>query len=455
MQNRRRAVVDRLIPQPFAGVGAVGDHPRAVFIEHGIVRRASRLQQNVVLARDAQPSAEDVLGRLPPWFAGLHIDRQQAVRFGMHLAAPRELLFNAGRKLVERVEHATRDRYCVVNEPMLRFDPPTDSTRLAVHDDECIAGGLVVIDETELAARVFLFGGEAEFCSEPGEPFASNQEVFRDTDVAPALRLAAISGIGEREDRKLLASCGIEHEAVATLDDVDSVLGGDEVRAACVRPRNVHLVVLRVGRRVFVSLVVIDAEGFVPLQRHSPQHTTGVNVAGTQRFHSLDDQPAGDDLFRRAVPVTGQHIHIGAAAEPEDAQRELHQLIIRLDGVADVAVLMRPDPRTGKRPRSCKQGMSVPRGPGPFIFRQAGRFRCFCEVRGVVTRDVQPGGASVGAEGFIDAANLVRFRGEPNGGRVIHDRQRREIGRRDERLDIAGNQCDSIAVKAVGVELPA
>ena len=110
---------------------------------------------------------------------------------------------------------------------------------------------------------------------------------------------------------------------MSPFDDVDAIVGDDVVGAAAVGTGNVNLVVFRVERRVFIGVVVVDVERAQIVELAFPQHAAGVDVAGTQAVHPLDEQSSADDLLRRTVAVSRQHVHVAAAAEPQHAQRQL------------------------------------------------------------------------------------------------------------------------------------
>ena len=103
---------------------------------------------------------------------------------------------------------------------------------------------------------------------------------------------------------------------------------------------------------VAVRLVVIDAEGpqLLRAELRLPELAAGVDVAGDEAIQPFDHEPATRDLLGRAVPVTGQHVLVRIAAEPQDAQRKPDGRVLGLDRVGHVAVLVRPVGGAGQGP---------------------------------------------------------------------------------------------------------
>ena len=133
---------------------------------------------------------------------------------------------------------------------------------------------------------------------------------------------------------------------------VDVLAGQDVVGAAGVGALGMALVGRPLQRPVAVRGVVIDAEGpqLLRAELRLPELAAGVDVAGDEAIQPLDHQPAARDLLGRAVPVTGQHVLVRIAAEPEDAQRKPHGRVVGLDRVGHVAVLVRPVGGAGRGP---------------------------------------------------------------------------------------------------------
>ena len=82
-------------------------------------------------------------------------------------------------------------------------------------------------------------------------------------------------------------------------------------------------------------------------QFHFPEQSAGVNIDGAHHVHAFDDRAAVNDLGLGSVAVSGQHTVIRRSAEPEDAERSLHDGVKRDAGVGRVGVFIGPVPSAG------------------------------------------------------------------------------------------------------------
>src|SRR5690606_24350230 len=81
-------------------------------------------------------------------------------------------------------------------------------------------------------------------------------------------------------------------------------------------------------------------------KRLLPQNPARVDIPRTERIDPLDEQPSPDDLLGRAMSVPGQDIAESRfLPKPQYPQRK-PELVLRANGVGDIAVLVRPVGRT-------------------------------------------------------------------------------------------------------------
>ncbi len=110
------------------------------------------------------------------------------------------------------------------------------------------------------------------------------------------------------------------------------------------------LVVFGIERHVFVGVVIEDIERAEILEFAFPEHPPGVHITCAQRVHPLNEQPAADHLFRWSMTMTGKHVGIAAAAEPQQSKRKSYASVVGLDRVGDVSILVGPVIRAGQAP---------------------------------------------------------------------------------------------------------
>ena len=137
---------------------------------------------------------------------------------------------------------------------------------------------------------------------------------------------------------------------MVTHGEVDGIGSGHVVRSASVCPGDVGLVVAEVVGTGLVALVVIHPGRAEVFECPLPERFPRVDVSRAEHVDTFDEEASPDDLFRGAVPVSRKDIVVIAAAEPEQAEREFHELIFGLDRVGHVPVQVGPS--AGSRQRS-------------------------------------------------------------------------------------------------------
>ena len=169
---------------------------------------------------------------------------------------------------------------------MVGMERPVDFAGMAVHDGKLHAGGLVVVEISEVfLGFVFEFFRIVGYAlREGGEIAARHEEILVNPDVAPFGGFVGV-GLGQREGVEAPAGGGIEDDAASALQHVGGVEGGDKVGAAGVGAGDVLLILADCK----VGLVVVHAEGAQVVEVRFPQRAPGVDVARVQAVHAFDE----------------------------------------------------------------------------------------------------------------------------------------------------------------------
>ena len=120
---------------------------------------------------------------------------------------------------------------------------------------------------------------------------------------------------------------GVEFEDLPFMNGIDPVGQGNVVAADLTGTREVG------GR------VVIAPES---LQLPLPDHPAGIDIHCAQHVRPLDEQAPARHLRRRPVTVPRQHSFVIRSTEPQQAQRRLHQFVLRNHGLSRIRILVRP-----------------------------------------------------------------------------------------------------------------
>ena len=146
------------------------------------------------------------------------------------------------------------------------------------------------------------------------------------------------------------------------------------------------------GGRVVVDLA--DAR-----QRRSPTGAGRCRCRGAEHVDALDDEPAVDDLRLRAVAVARQDAVVRRAAEPEQAERRLDELVLRDARVGGVGVLVGP---VGRRRAAAPSRVSSTPVAALSLHRRLGQSPPRRQPRGKSVRSLggerQAGDAAVGPQ---------------------------------------------------------
>ena len=268
--------------------------------------------------------------------------------------SPLQRVLNGIRQHVDAIETAISGDDGIVPEAKLRFLGPQGFSRVSIHDDQTPAGGDVQIVEPGS-----LPSGDLQMALVIHRTRTGDEVAVRHADVAPPGRTVIIGQFGQSDPSERRARGRVQNQAIPGLCDVDTVRRDHEVGPSSVCAGYVHLVVECTQRRVLVGLVVVDTEGAHIRDIAFPQQPARVHVASTKAVDALDEEPASHDLFRRAVPVAGQHVRIAGAAKPEQAERQFHKLVVGLDGIPHVSILVTPVGRASKSTRPGDQETSV------------------------------------------------------------------------------------------------
>ena len=333
----------QVLPAHRAICAAIRRHPLAHLVLEAVAGLRAGEQQHVVLPRITQPGAEDVRGRGPDRLAGAHVQRGDGVILRHGHAPALQLVLGALGQLIERVEAAVAGDNAVVQEAVPRRHAPQQLARVTVERRQART-------RREVLNRVRLGEPAAELLRVVREAIAAEQHVLVKTDEGPFTRHLASWRHRQRDGLAQLACARIKHLAGAAHGHIHGILGGDVVRAAAVRTGNVLLVVGRAQRRVRVALVEVDAERAEVGELGFPEQPAGVNIAGAEAVHALQNHPPADDLLGRAMTVTRENVEVRVAAKPQQAERSAHAGVVGLHGVADVAVLVRPVSGVGQWP---------------------------------------------------------------------------------------------------------
>ncbi len=347
--NHRRTEVVLFVPEDFAARPLVGAHPLGL-VDQAVARHPARLDQHVVLDRVTKPGAEHVALGGPELLAGLQIERNEARR-GHVFALEHELRGLVAGKPVDREQLAAADGRGVVAEAVLGRRLPQDLAAVPIEHDQLPAGGVVALEALErlehlgeraagaLVGGFFIvaviLGGTRHELGIEMRVGAGDKEVPRNSDRTPSRRIVFLGQRRQAEFAELRARGGIEADTRVVVRDVNAIRRTHVIAAA------------RVGAGLVGEVIVKVADAG---ERRFPELAARIDIHRPQQIHALDDQPAVDHLWLRAVAVTRQDPLVRRAAEPEQTERRLHKLVRRDARVGGVGVLVRPVAGAGQRP---------------------------------------------------------------------------------------------------------
>ena len=183
---------------------------------------------------------------------------------------------------VEAEDLAFASGDAVVPETMDRVGSPKLFSGMPIEPNQRRAGGAVEAlgTETSGVALEYLVCEKRELVllAIVGEPDATDQHIFVHADEAPLFRLVRVV-LRDRNVQQVLAGRRIQHMARGAFHDVNAIGRGNKICPAGVRTGNVVLVVLRIKRRVFVGVVVVDVVGAQVFEFPFPQRAAGVDIA--------------------------------------------------------------------------------------------------------------------------------------------------------------------------------
>ncbi len=143
--------------------------------------------------------------------------------------------------------------------------------------------------------------------------------------------------------------------------------------------------------------------------------------------------------------MTRQHIIVADSAEPQDSQRQLHPLVIGLDGVRNVAVLVSPGPGAGKRSHLASR--HAERTHRSISLLQTCSKEAGTQFLTTIGSRQQVQDAAIGPDRFINPLAQRPIRQECRRRRLINKHHVEDVGRRQQIGEIRVMNGDP-AVKA-------